>query len=92
MGSGSSHRLLCDGDLHLLLMYSEAEARLPTDLAGRPKPFPQVSAGVAQLVEQRFRKPQVVGSSPTSGSKWVSGEAEGVCLSRGARCLSPDDM
>src|SRR5437588_5358568 len=26
-------------------------------------------AGVAQLAEQRFRKPQVVGSSPTSGSR-----------------------
>jgi len=25
-------------------------------------------AGVAQLVEQRFRKPQVVGSSPTVSS------------------------
>ena len=36
--------------------------------AGSEAAFPQVDAGVAQLVEQRFRKPQVVGSSPTSGS------------------------
>ena len=26
-------------------------------------------AGVAQLVERRYRKPQVVGSSPTLGSE-----------------------
>ena len=30
--------------------------------------FGQISAGVAQLVEQRFCKPQVVGSSPFSSS------------------------
>ena len=29
---------------------------------------PCKSATVAQLVEQRFRKPQVVGSNPTRGS------------------------
>ena len=28
----------------------------------------RILATVAQLVEQRFRKPQVVGSSPTRGS------------------------
>jgi hypothetical protein len=30
------------------------------------------SAGVAQLVEQRFRKPQVVGSIPIAGSRFHS--------------------
>src|SRR5437762_14387188 len=31
------------------------------------------SAGVAQLAEQRFRKPQVGGSSPPSGSPLLAG-------------------
>jgi hypothetical protein len=33
-----------------------------------PCVFAVSSAGVAQLVEQRFRKPQVVGSIPIAGS------------------------
>jgi hypothetical protein len=30
-------------------------------------------AGLAHLVEQRYRKPQVVGSSPTAGSRLRQG-------------------
>ena len=37
-------------------------------------PFQSGNADVAQLVEQRFRKPQVTGSNPVVGSilKWRS--------------------
>ncbi len=39
--------------------------------------LPQSAAHVAQLVEQRFRKPQVVGSSPTVGST-IAGASERI--------------
>ncbi len=51
-------------------------------------------AGVAQLVEQRFRKPQVVGSIPIAGSKKRKliqrpEGFEGVCLLRGDDTRGP---
>ena len=40
---------------------------------------PEQHAGLAHLVEQRYRKPQVVGSSPTAGSSNRNRE-DGFCL------------
>ena len=38
--------------------------------------FAPAPADVAQLVEQRFRKPQVTGSNPVVGSTFACGNAE----------------
>jgi hypothetical protein len=45
-------------------------------------------AGVAQLAEQRFRKPQVVGSSPTSGSKVSTRISRVFAVQRTCRAVS----
>ena len=42
-------------------------------LASHKSSIVQPKAGVAQLAEQRFRKPQVGGSSPTAGSRSLTG-------------------
>ena len=40
---------------------------LPSGVRASKQGSPRYDASVAQLVEQRFRNPQVVGSTPTAG-------------------------
>ncbi len=47
--------------------------------------YPDVGADIAQLVEQRFCKPQVPGSSPVVGSSYGHGQVEQVVSSADCR-------
>src|SRR5437764_9650347 len=49
--------------------------------------FATLRADVAQLVEQRFRKPQVTGSNPVVGSSLHSQQPE----ERKSHAISPDE-